>query len=178
MPSPDSGQDDAAPAAQTAARQLVQPATPAAAFPTPESGQLTHASSPAALARTASTPRTEAINAPAQPAHQRYTPMTLTAAAPSQSTSEVQRSFKAVEVPPPPASIPVSMPPAPAQREFSPPAAAYGQIQREATVEPTPQQSGQAQTKSLDFDKIAEEVWPRIRRKLRIERERERGLHS
>ncbi|MEO8539205.1 MAG: hypothetical protein ABI577_05645 [bacterium] len=31
---------------------------------------------------------------------------------------------------------------------------------------------------NMDYDRLAEEVWPRIRRKIRVERERERGLPS
>jgi hypothetical protein len=38
--------------------------------------------------------------------------------------------------------------------------------------------SGTTAQEPLDFDDIAEQVWPRIQRKLRIERERERGLPS
>jgi hypothetical protein len=48
----------------------------------------------------------------------------------------------------------------------------YGQMQSNPSSKPD---DG---NKALDFDKIAEEVWPRIRRKLRNERQRERGLHS
>jgi hypothetical protein len=48
----------------------------------------------------------------------------------------------------------------------------YGQMQSNPSSKPDDV------NKALDFDKIAEEVWPRIRRKLRNERQRERGLQS
>ncbi|MCC6960476.1 MAG: hypothetical protein IT301_11565 [Dehalococcoidia bacterium] len=75
-------------------------------------------------------------------------------------------------------AAPVDMPLAPAQREAAIPAGnATGQIQRVPPEnEPSAKTPEQPSTQPIDFDRMAEEVWPRIRRKLRIERERERGL--
>lgn len=75
-------------------------------------------------------------------------------------------------------AAPVDMPLAPAQREAAIPAGnATGQIQRVPPEnEPSANTPEQPSTQPIDFDRMAEEVWPRIRRKLRIERERERGL--
>ncbi len=75
---------------------------------------------------------------------------------------------------------PVAMPLAPAQvqREPAPLSGpATGQIQRvenggSQDSRPNDDQNGG----QLDYDRLADEVWPRIRRKLRVERERERGL--
>lgn len=83
-------------------------------------------------------------------------------------------------VPPAPQSVlraaePVAMPLAPVQREPAPELSgpAIGRIQR---VETAPIQNNESE--GPNYDQIAEEVWPRIRRKLRIERERERGRPS
>jgi hypothetical protein len=61
-------------------------------------------------------------------------------------------------------------PPVPVQRVATP-TNATGQIQ---SVTPEPKED----SKAPDFAEMAEKVWPHIRRKLRVERERERGLPS
>lgn len=70
---------------------------------------------------------------------------------------------------------PVEMPLAPAQRDVqrvdSP---ATGRVQSVAPQSNTPPAQEQA-NQPPDYDLIAEQVWPRIRKKIRIERERERG---
>ncbi len=83
-------------------------------------------------------------------------------------------------VPPAPQTVlraaePVAMPLAPLQREPAPELSgpAIGRIQR---VDTEPTQNNESE--GPNYDQIAEEVWPRIRRKLRIERERERGRPS
>jgi len=67
------------------------------------------------------------------------------------------------------------MPLAPVQRDVqridSP---ATGQVQSVAPQSNTPPGEQQA-NQPPDYDLIAEQVWPRIRKKIRIERERERG---
>jgi hypothetical protein len=54
-------------------------------------------------------------------------------------------------------------------------------VQREITEEEhaQPMQDGrQPEDQRPDYRKMAEEVWPHIRKKIRVERERERGLPS
>ena len=110
---------------------------------------------------------------------------------PAPAASAIQSPMAPAFMPPPSpprvqrSAEPVAMPlaPVPVQREPAAPSGpATGQIQR---VEPessnaqssvNAQSSNDAQDKKLDYDRLAEEVWPRIRRKLRVERERERGL--
>jgi hypothetical protein len=72
------------------------------------------------------------------------------------------------------------MPLAPVLRETvsdQPSGAATGTIQRAETPSAETPGSGSAGG-AINYDKLAEEVWPRLRRKLRVERERERGLPS
>ncbi|HNM77878.1 MAG TPA: hypothetical protein PKI89_05925 [Tepidiformaceae bacterium] len=95
------------------------------------------------------------------------TPLPTPAAAPTGAAHQVLR-----------AAAPVEMPLAPVQREPAVAAgSATGQIQRvlpeNQAVDNNPEKPS---APAIDYDRMAEEVWPRIRRKLRIERERERGL--
>lgn len=67
--------------------------------------------------------------------------------------------------------------PVPVQREPALPSGpATGQIQRVLPESSNTQSQGNSESPGMDYDRLAEEVWPRIRRKLRVERERERGL--
>jgi hypothetical protein len=71
-----------------------------------------------------------------------------------------------------PRPVPLSPPlelPAPVQRQPA--------IQRAETNENTSGES-EKQEGPPNYERMAEAVWPHIRRKIRIERERERGLPS
>jgi hypothetical protein len=69
--------------------------------------------------------------------------------------------------------------PATVQREAVLSGSAVGVIQR-AETESTPTSNAPAPSEppKLNYDEVAEKVFPHIRRWLRVERERERGLPS
>ena len=123
--------------------------------------------------------------APAQPVQRRFEPqvpatpsMAQSALPPQPPLFQPVSAGPAAGAPPPVlrAAEPVEMPLAPVQREVAVPAGpATGEIQRVGGE--TQNSSGNQEVKSsAEYDRLAEEMWPRIRRKLRIERERERGL--
>lgn len=67
--------------------------------------------------------------------------------------------------------IPTAMPPAPQRVQRLP-----ERTESTGTVSSAPKTPEEPE--KLNYDDIAEAVWPRIRRKIRLERERERGLPS
>ena len=71
---------------------------------------------------------------------------------------------------PPPAPPAASLPPAP------PPAYVQRALSAEQDLPAGTIAAGEPEAPKVDIDKLADEVWQRLHRRLRIERERERGL--
>ena len=91
------------------------------------------------------------------------------AAAPAEPTQAVQRAI----VPP----APQLSTPLPLALELPRPPVVQ-RVEAESGVTPPPEGQEAPKAEPLDYRKLAEQVWPHLRRQLRVERERERGLPS